>query len=116
MRTTAICIVLLVLGLPTFAPAAEQPAVKKSEQGICHERGSATYQRTRHYESFDSMEACLASGGRLAKNAAGEVGADEKADDGSSSWLGKLGGKIAVIVGMLVIVGAAFLLARRRNS
>ena len=89
--------------------------MKKSEQGICHERGSAIYKRTRHYESFDSMDACIASGGRLAKSTAADDAAADSSD-GGPSWLGKVGGKIAVIVGMLIIVGGAFLLSRRRSS
>ena len=113
MRRIALCFALLTLC--ASAPGATQPEVKKSEQGICHERGSGAYKRTKHYESFDSMQLCLASGGRVAKNA--EVGgeADETTRSGGSSWLGNIGGKIALIVGTLVIVGGAFLLSRRRG-
>ena len=108
-------LVLISLAFAPMTLAAAEPAVKKSEQGICHERGSATYKRTKHYDSFDTMDACLASGGRLAKNAPLEGSDGEKPGDSGSSWLGKIGGKIVVIIGMLVIVGGAFLLSRRRS-
>lgn len=44
--------------------AAEPPAVKKSDSGICHDESSVHYERMKHFVPFDSMEACLASGGR----------------------------------------------------
>jgi hypothetical protein len=78
MRLAVIGLTLFV-SCASFVVGAEQPAVKKSEQGICHERGSATYQRTKHYESFDSLDACLATGGQLAKNVAtGDADADSR--------------------------------------
>jgi len=46
-----------------------QPAVKKSNSGICHEKGSQYYEQTKQFEVFDSLEACLKSGGRLPKKA-----------------------------------------------
>lgn len=44
------------------------PPVKKSRSGICHDILSPAYTRTLNYDSFDTLDACLASGGRLAKN------------------------------------------------
>ena len=41
--------------------------VKKSRLGICHGSSSPYYSRTKHYQPFDSLEACLQSGGRLPK-------------------------------------------------
>lgn len=43
------------------------PQVKKSTSDICHEKGTTYYERTTNYEAFDSIEDCLASGGRLPK-------------------------------------------------
>jgi len=40
------------------------PPVKKSREDICHDRKSPWYDRTIHFESFKSMQACLESGGR----------------------------------------------------
>ena len=112
MRHLAFCIVLPALCATALPQGSAEPPVKKSRQGICYERGSGTYQRTTHFDAFDTMEQCLASGGRVAKNA--PLDKHEESESGSSSWLGKVGGKIALIVGMLVVVGGAFLLSRRR--
>lgn len=114
MRNLIAACALLALSSASLAQSSTAPAVKKSDQGICHERGSATYKRTKHFEPYDSMDACLASGGRVARNAAAE--GDEAAKKPGASWLTGIGMKAVVIIGMLVIVGGAFLLARRRTS
>ena len=41
------------------------PKVKKSSTNICHEKGSQYYKQTKKFESFNSIEDCLNSGGRL---------------------------------------------------
>ena len=41
------------------------PNVKKSTTGICHKKGSQYYKQTKNFESFDTIENCLTSGGRL---------------------------------------------------
>lgn len=38
--------------------------VKKSERGICHVPGSTYYVRTLRFTEFETLELCLASGGR----------------------------------------------------
>jgi len=43
------------------------PPVKKSRNGICHDRSSPWYDQTTHYVAFETLEACLDSGGRLPK-------------------------------------------------
>ncbi len=43
----------------------QNPNVKKSTSGICHEIGSQYYKQTKKYESFNTIEDCLNSGGRL---------------------------------------------------
>jgi hypothetical protein len=43
------------------------PQVKKSTSGLCHEKGTQYYDKTQQYTSYDSIDACLASGGRLPK-------------------------------------------------
>ncbi|MEV3820587.1 hypothetical protein [Aeromonas dhakensis] len=57
------CCLLLVYAI---ALAAEPP-VKKSRNGICHPKGGTYYSRTKHYTPYDSMQACLDSGGRAPK-------------------------------------------------
>ena len=105
MRIATLGIVLLALSAPAFTQSQAEPPVKKSEQGICHERGTATYKRTIHFEAFDSMDTCLASGGRIAKNAPAET-----------SWMGSIGKKLFAVIGILVTVGGAFLISRRRSG
>ncbi len=46
---------------------AAEPPVKKSRYGICHPQGGTYYSRTKHYTPYDSMQACLDSGGRAPK-------------------------------------------------
>ena len=41
------------------------PNVKRSSANICHEKGSQYYKQTKKYESFNTIEDCLNSGGRL---------------------------------------------------
>ena len=43
----------------------QNPNVKKSSSGICHEKGSQYYKQTKKVESFSSIQDCLNSGGRL---------------------------------------------------
>ena len=43
----------------------QDPNVKKSSSGICHEIGSQYYKQTKKFESFSSIQDCLNSGGRL---------------------------------------------------
>ncbi|MGI6348262.1 MAG: thermonuclease family protein [Patescibacteria group bacterium] len=45
----------------------EGPQVKKSSTGICHEKGTTYYERTKNFTPYDSIEECLNSGGRLPK-------------------------------------------------
>lgn len=46
---------------------AAEPPVKMSRNGICHPKGGTYYSRTKHYIPYDTMQACLASGGRAPK-------------------------------------------------
>lgn len=50
---------------PATPPPADGPAVKKSNSDICHDRSSRYYERTIHYTPYDTIQACLDSGGRL---------------------------------------------------
>jgi len=44
-----------------------QPEIKKSSIGICHEKGTNYYKNTKSFEAYNSLEDCLDSGGRLPK-------------------------------------------------
>ncbi len=56
---------------PTPKPAAVQPAaapeVKKSEAGLCHEKGSKYYDQTKKFTAYKTIKECLASGGKMPK-------------------------------------------------
>jgi endonuclease YncB( thermonuclease family) len=41
--------------------------VKKSRRNVCHAPDSSTYPTVRHFKSYPTVDACLASGGRLPK-------------------------------------------------
>ena len=43
------------------------PAVKKSNTGICHEKGTFFYNNTKKFTAYNSIDECLRSGGRLPK-------------------------------------------------
>jgi hypothetical protein len=57
---------LLVLG---FEPVSAE-TIKKTSQGICHPPTSSYYERTQSFRAFDSVDECLASGGRLPRGLA----------------------------------------------
>jgi hypothetical protein len=59
-------------GNPFSAPAsvvgsAALGMVKKSKSGICHDTSSRYYKQTKRFTAFDTLKACLDSGGRLPK-------------------------------------------------
>ena len=62
---------IVALGLLMAQPVASQsttaPPVKKSKSGICHDTTSSYYKRTKHFTPYETLEECLASGGRLPK-------------------------------------------------
>jgi hypothetical protein len=45
-----------------------EPNVKQSSSGICHDKTSPSYNRTKKFEGFDSVAECIADGGRLPKS------------------------------------------------
>jgi hypothetical protein len=46
---------------------AVDPPVKKSSSGICHDRKSQYYEQTKKFTAFQTIKACIDSGGRLPK-------------------------------------------------
>jgi len=65
-----LCVILLATGSASIAADVSEVAVKKSRRGVCHERGTAGYQQTVHFQAFPSVQSCLKSGGRLPKGTA----------------------------------------------
>jgi hypothetical protein len=51
-------------GQPT---AAAEPIVKKSDSGICHDKNSTSYERTKKFTEFKTVDECVKSGGTLPK-------------------------------------------------
>lgn len=47
--------------------AAAGPVVKKSDSGICHDSKSPSYERTKKFTEFKTVDECLKSGGKLPK-------------------------------------------------
>jgi hypothetical protein len=47
--------------------AAADPVVKKSESGICHDQKSTSYERTKKFTEFKTLDECVKSGGTLPK-------------------------------------------------
>ena len=69
--TTVIAHILLLVVFTFHGIAlASSPTVKQSNSGICHSVESKWYERTKNYTPFDSINACLAAGGRLPKGTA----------------------------------------------
>ena len=50
------------------APAPEVSIVKKSDSGICHDKSSPSYEKTKKFTEFKSMDECIKSGGRASKS------------------------------------------------
>jgi len=46
---------------------SSNPPVKKSNSGICHPKGGSYYSRTKNFESYETMDECIKSGGRKPK-------------------------------------------------
>ncbi len=49
------------------APAPVADPVKKSDSGICHDKTSPHYEKTKNFTPFNSMDECVKSGGKLPK-------------------------------------------------
>ena len=57
-------IVATIFAFPVYAA---DPPVKKSKSDICHPKGGRYYNQTKKYTAYQTMEKCIASGGRKAK-------------------------------------------------
>lgn len=69
-RATAQFLLATLLGLCLSASHAadkkdtQDPVVKKSDSGICHDKSSPSFGNTKKFTAFASMDECLKSGGR----------------------------------------------------
>jgi hypothetical protein len=55
----------IVLALISTTAVADTPVVKMSLNGICHSESSPYYNRVKNFTAFDTLEDCVAAGGRL---------------------------------------------------
>lgn len=67
LRTMAATLARVALVL-VLSSQVQAQVIKKSSSGICHPPQSSYYERTRNFRSFDTLQACLDSGGRLPAN------------------------------------------------
>jgi hypothetical protein len=58
-----------------------EPIVKQPTSGICHDKSSSSYSRTKNYTAFDSISHCIEAGGRLPKSQTKQV--DEAIEQGN---------------------------------
>ena len=65
VKTPTVSIPQTVQKPSTVSSVVSDPAVKKSTTGICHAKGTRYYSTTTHYTSFNTIKACIDSGGRL---------------------------------------------------
>lgn len=63
MKILLTALILLVLTSTSYAEI-----IKQSKSGICHDKFSNAYQRTKNFVPFTTLTDCLAQGGRLPKN------------------------------------------------
>lgn len=85
IRTFVAVLMSLYLGLAQAADPkdAADPAVKKSDTGICHDKSSASYANTKKFTAFKTLDECVKSGGTLpAKTAAAAEPVVKKSDSG----------------------------------
>jgi hypothetical protein len=61
-------LLLLTISIDSIATtSSNEPKVKLSSSGICHDKSSASFSRTKNYQAFDTVAACIAQDGRLPK-------------------------------------------------
>lgn len=63
-------VALFLLAILWNKASAAQPEVKLSNSGICHDSSSGSYNRTKNFTPYQSLEDCLDAGGRLPRGQA----------------------------------------------
>lgn len=85
--TTSTLLALVVILSATGLSYASSPEVKKSNSGICHDDSSRSYSRTKNFTPYDTISACIESGGRLPKGATRKMDkAIKEADNESRAY------------------------------
>lgn len=66
-------VIFIVLLFLLFSFEVKSEVIKKSKSGICHDKYSSYYDRTKNYTPFQTIAGCIDSGGRLPKSYKGSV-------------------------------------------
>jgi hypothetical protein len=64
----SVCLAMGAVALTAQVKAAEpakDPVVKKSDAGICHDVSSSSFNNTKKFTPFNSLDECVKSGGKL---------------------------------------------------
>jgi hypothetical protein len=72
----------LTFALCLTAAHANDPVVKKSDAGICHDKSSPSFANTKNFTPFKSLDECVKSGGRLPAGQASAGTIVKKSDSG----------------------------------
>jgi hypothetical protein len=60
--------IVLFVVIFTYSSFARSELIKKSKSGICHDTYSSYYVMTKNFTSYNTLQGCINSGGRLPKN------------------------------------------------
>jgi hypothetical protein len=61
-------ILALAVSVGSYANSStSNPNVKQSSSGICHDKISRSFNRTKNFTPFDTIGTCIDAGGRLSK-------------------------------------------------
>ena len=60
-------LIALLISVATSVGAQTAEPVKMSVNSVCHAPGTKHYNRTKNFTAYDTIEECLAAGGRLSK-------------------------------------------------
>lgn len=112
LRSCAAALGLLIFGgllqqSTSSLAASATPTVKLSRSGICHDKTSTHYARLKEYQSFNTMQECIAAGGRPSRGPA------KKPDSLIPDTLGGVGIGWWLLAGIAAIVAIAVPLVHR---
>lgn len=68
-----------------LATTSHADTVKQSTSGVCHDQNSSYYERTTNFKPFNSLDACLRSGGRLPKGYSGNLNSSSSSTPSTNS-------------------------------
>ena len=79
VSTLSLLLAVVISFCSCAATPNSEPQVKQSSSGICHDKSSGSFNRTKNYIPFDTIAACIDAGGRLPKGKTNQV--DEATDE-----------------------------------